>query len=117
MKKYISILTVLFVLIGNTVIAQETEKKIKKVQKGDLVEATYYYADGSIQQQGTFNKKGELHGVWTSYDTKGNKIALGNYVEGKKEGKWIFWVDKEVKEVNYVNSKITEVLSSNRASI
>ena len=107
MKKYILILAVLF--IGTSVYAQDTNTKVKHEQKGDLVESTYFYADGSIQQKGTFNEDGKLHGIWTSFDTNGNKVAVGKYENGKKVGKWTFWVNGDVKEVSYVDSKITKV--------
>ncbi|WP_248724404.1 toxin-antitoxin system YwqK family antitoxin [Seonamhaeicola sp. ML3] len=112
MKKYIFILTVLF--IGTSVFAQE-DKKVTHKTIGDLIETTYFYADGSIQQQGTFNKEGKLHGTWTSFDTKGNKIAVGNYENGKKEGKWTFLVNGEIKEVDYVNSKVTKISKVDKA--
>ncbi|OYX25681.1 MAG: nicotinic acid mononucleotide adenyltransferase, partial [Flavobacteriales bacterium 32-35-8] len=28
----------------------------------------------------------KLHGTWTSFDTKGNKVAVGNYENGSKVG-------------------------------
>ncbi|RED50664.1 toxin-antitoxin system YwqK family antitoxin [Seonamhaeicola aphaedonensis] len=110
MKKYIFILAVLF--IGISAFAQDTNK-VKHEQKGDLIETTYFYADGSIQQKGTFNKEGQLHGTWTSFDAQGNKVAIGNYKNGKKQGKWTFWVNGEANEVNYEDSKITKVAKVN----
>ncbi|APY10756.1 nicotinic acid mononucleotide adenyltransferase [Seonamhaeicola sp. NFXS20] len=113
MKKYILILAVLF--IGTSVFAQESNAKVKRVQKKELTEATYFYADGSIQQKGTFNKAGKLHGTWTSYDKAGNKLAVGNYENGKKVGKWLFYANGVVNEVNYVDSKITNVATTSKA--
>ncbi len=111
MKKYILILV--FVFIGSSVLAQENTQKVKHVQKKDLVEATYYYADGSVQQVGTFNKEGKLHGTWTSYDIKGNKLAIGSYENGKKIGKWTFWANGTANEVSYIDSKITNIAEIN----
>eukprot|EP01024_Parvocaulis_polyphysoides_P072667 TRINITY_DN9246_c0_g1_i2.p2 TRINITY_DN9246_c0_g1~~TRINITY_DN9246_c0_g1_i2.p2 ORF type:complete len:131 (+),score=14.29 TRINITY_DN9246_c0_g1_i2:30-395(+) len=113
MKKYIFILTVLF--IGTSAIAQESSK-VKHKAIGDMIETTYYYADGSIQQQGTFNKEGKLHGTWISYDIKGNKIAIGNYENGKKVGKWTFLVNGEIQEVDYVDSKVAKISKGNSAT-
>tara|TARA_R110001583_G_scaffold17014_5_gene69352 strand:- start:3043 stop:3396 length:354 start_codon:yes stop_codon:yes gene_type:complete len=113
MKKYIFILAILF--IGTSVFAQENTQKVKHVQKKDLVEATYYYADGSVQQIGTFNKEGKLHGTWTSYDIKGDKLAVGTYEKGKKVGKWTFWVNGTANEVSYVDSKITNIAETSDA--
>jgi antitoxin component YwqK of YwqJK toxin-antitoxin module len=113
MKRYIFILAVLFV--GTSAFAQENTQKVKHVQKKDLVEATYYYADGSVQQVGTFNKEGKLHGTWTSYDTKGDKLAVGTYEKGKKVGKWTFWANGTANEVSYVDSKITNIAEASDA--
>lgn len=106
MKKYILIFAILF--ISSSVFAQKN-KKVTHVEKGDLVEVTYYYADGSVEQQGTFNKEGKLHGLWISFDAKGNKIASGNYENGHKVGTWTFWSNETVKTVKFDKSKITEV--------
>jgi len=96
-------------LIGTVGYAQDIKQKVKHEQKGDLVEATYFYADGSTQQVGTFNKEGKLHGTWISYDTNGNKTAVGEYNNGKKTGKWMFSVNGKINEVYYQNSKITKI--------
>ena len=107
MKKII--LTSFLLCVALLSYPQEKDNVIVK-QKGDLTEATYYYQDGSIQQKGTFNKEGELHGEWISYDPEGNKLAVGKYVNGQKHGKWFFWTSEDVlKEVDYLNSKITSV--------
>ena len=115
MKKYIIILA--FMFIGVSTFAQEKTQNVKHVQKKDLVEATYFYADGSIQQVGTFNKEGKLHGTWTSFDTNGDRLAVGNYKDGKKVGKWIFWTNGVANEVSYVNSKITNVAKADNSGI
>ncbi|NNK88534.1 MAG: nicotinic acid mononucleotide adenyltransferase [Flavobacteriaceae bacterium] len=106
MKKYAIIVAVLF--ISTSVFAQ-SDKNVKLEKKGDLTEATYYYDTGTIEQQGTFNADGQLHGVWISYDVDGNKVATGQYVDGKKHGKWFFWSGESLKEVDYVNHKIISV--------
>ncbi|PKQ44692.1 toxin-antitoxin system YwqK family antitoxin [Confluentibacter flavum] len=110
MKKYILILAIVF--IGTSVFAQENTQKVTHVQKKDLIEATYYYADGSVQQVGTFNEEGKLHGTWTSFDTNGNKLAVGNYENGKKEGKWIFYTNGLANEVSFEDSKIVNIATS-----
>jgi antitoxin component YwqK of YwqJK toxin-antitoxin module len=104
MKKIILIFALLLTGYG---FAQNPNVKTEKV--GDLTMATYYYANGNIEQQGTFNSEGKLHGEWVSYDVNGKKLAVGNYDNGKKVGKWKFWQDGVVKEVVYKNSRITDV--------
>ncbi|MDG5490812.1 toxin-antitoxin system YwqK family antitoxin [Psychroserpens sp. SPM9] len=105
MKKICSLLLMLSVVFT---FAQETPKVDLK-KDGDLTVATYYHDNGSIEQQGTFNKEGELHGVWTSYDTSGKKVTVGSYTNGKKTGKWLFWSGDTLREVDYVDSRIASV--------
>lgn len=84
-------------------------KEVQTANEGDLIKATYFYDSGAIQQEGTYNQDGKLHGKWISYDLAGNKLTLGNYEDGKKVGKWFFWQGDVLKEVGYKNSKITSV--------
>ena len=102
------VLCILLVLSVSFVFAQETPN-IEITNDGDVVTATYYHDNGAIEQQGSFNKQGELHGIWTSYDDQGNKVCIGNYQNGKKTGKWMFWAGSKLKEVDYVNSQIVSV--------
>ena len=112
MKKYILIA---LVFIGTTVAAQNVNQP-KLETKGTLTVATYFYDNGSVQQEGAFNKKGALEGLWTSYDFEGNKLSQGNYSNGIKTGKWFFWTEKSLKEVDFVNSKIMNVNEWSRKS-
>tara|TARA_B100000497_G_scaffold115723_1_gene139499 strand:- start:49 stop:408 length:360 start_codon:yes stop_codon:yes gene_type:complete len=112
MKKYILIA---LVFIGTTVAAQNLNQP-KLETKGTLTLATYFYDNGSVQQEGAFNKNGALDGVWTSYDFEGNKLSQGNYSNGIRTGKWFFWTDNSLKEVDFVNSKIVNVNEWSRKS-
>jgi antitoxin component YwqK of YwqJK toxin-antitoxin module len=112
MKKYILIA---LVFIGTTVAAQNLNQP-KLETKGTLTVATYFYDNGSVQQEGAFNKNGALEGVWTSYDFEGNKLSQGNYSNGIRTGKWFFWTDNSLKEVDFVNSKIVNVNEWSRKS-
>ncbi|MEM5566548.1 nicotinic acid mononucleotide adenyltransferase [Psychroserpens sp. AS72] len=105
MKKIFAIL----LMLGVTLTFAQEKPKAELNKDGDLTVATYYHDNGAIEQQGTFNKEGELHGVWTSYDQNGNKVTVGNYVNNKKVGKWLFWSDNKLKEVNYEDSKVASV--------
>lgn len=115
MKKIIYIFAF---LITSYSFAQDTSKtqRVKTEQKGDLIEATYFYANGNIEQQGTFNKEGKLHGLWVSYNLEGEKIASGNYENGQKVGKWLIKTNETLKEVNYNNSKISSITDINNNS-
>lgn len=105
MKKIFAIV----ILLSVTFTFAQEKPKVDLNKDGDLTVATYYHDNGQVEQQGTFNQEGQLHGVWTSYDTNGNKVMVGNYVDGKKAGKWLFWSGNVLREVDYVDSKIASV--------
>ena len=100
--------------VGFTYAQSDTKTKYEK--KGDLVEATIYYDSGEIEQHGFFKDK-KLHGTWTYFNISGEKVALGNYVNGVKTGKWLFKNDNVVKEVNYANGKVETVTELADSSI
>ncbi|MBJ2173995.1 nicotinic acid mononucleotide adenyltransferase [Aureibaculum sp. A20] len=110
MKK-IAVLLIVFCVSFS--FAQENDNKVKLEKKGDITEATFYYDNGEIDQQGSF-KDGKLHGTWTSFNLTGEKIAIGNYEAGKKVGKWIFKTNDVLKEVDYSNDQIEKVNSWSR---
>ena len=78
-------------------------------KEGKLSKVTYFHQDGSIAQKG-FLKNKKLHGNWTSYDSSGNKLSMGTYEMGMKNGQWFFWKDNDLIEVIYDNNKIVNVL-------
>jgi antitoxin component YwqK of YwqJK toxin-antitoxin module len=100
-------------ILGALVISGLTFAQAKKPvleQEGNSVKATYYYDNGQILQQGHF-KDGKLEGSWVAYDEKGNKKSIGEYSNGEKTGKWFFWSDKSLSEVDYSKSKVKAVKS------
>ncbi|CAM2829840.1 toxin-antitoxin system YwqK family antitoxin [Flavobacterium frigoris] len=103
MKKYIILGTV---LISGMIFAQNTKPQLEAV--GNLVKATYHYEDGKVQQVGFF-KDGKLEGEWTSYDINGNKTAIAVYDKGQKTGKWFFWNNAVLSEVDYSKNQIASV--------
>ncbi len=78
--------------------------------KGDLILVTLFHDNGVVHQQGTFSIDGTLDGLWTSYDFYGNKLSQGYYENGIKSGKWFFWSEGTLKEVDFQDSKITNVI-------
>ncbi len=96
------------VLITGFVSAQEVNKPTIE-KKGDLIQATYYHDNGAIAQQGFFNKQNKLVGTWLKFDNEGNKLAVGKYEDGKKVGKWLFWIEDTLQEVDYNNNVIVNV--------
>lgn len=108
MKKFKILLLSIAILTGGSLIAQENGIKEELKKKGNLIEATYYYESGQIAQKGFF-KNGKLHGEWVAYDLKGNKKAIGEYSEGLKTGKWFFWHEDILSEVDFEQSRIASV--------
>lgn len=77
--------------------------------EGQLVKATYYHDNGSVQQVGYF-KDGKLDGKWTSYDVNGNVKAIAEYTNGVKSGKWMYMSNKVITtEVDYTDNRIVAV--------
>tara|TARA_R110002126_G_scaffold222889_3_gene367962 strand:- start:1853 stop:2200 length:348 start_codon:yes stop_codon:yes gene_type:complete len=103
MKKYIMIAAVLFTGI---LFAQNTKPQLEAA--GNQVKATYHHENGQIQQQGHY-LDGKLQGEWTSYDANGNKVAIGSYNKGQKVGKWFFWNNSVLSEVDYSDNRIASV--------
>ena len=52
--------------------------------------ATWFHSNGVVRETGYFSN-GEKHGVWFSYDEKGNKIMEANYTNGVKDGNCSVW--------------------------
>jgi len=102
MKKLL--IMALMLVSGTVTFAQNTKKPVFE-KDGDLVKATYYHENGEVAQTGFFTLKGKLQGEWISFDDTGKKTAIGNYDNGKKVGKWFFWKDNRLEEVNFTESK------------
>lgn len=116
MKTIKTIMLALAMIAGATVSAQNESIKPVFEKEGDLIKATYFHSEGVVSQEGTF-KDGELHGTWVSYDTEGNKIAMGHYTEGIKTGKWFFWNEDNLSEVDYANNRLAQVLTWNKSTL
>ncbi|WP_422106222.1 toxin-antitoxin system YwqK family antitoxin [Winogradskyella sp.] len=102
-------LMILVLMVSVSFIYAQDSNEPKLEKKGDLTYVTYYHDNGEVSQTGMFNVNGKVHGEWKSYDIKGNKVAMGNYDDGKKVGKWFFWQGDSLKEVDYIDSKIVSV--------
>ncbi len=102
-----TILMIAAVLFSGIMMAQEAKPTFEK--EGNTIKGTFFHDNGTVSQQGFYNKKGKLHGEWKSYDTTGKKIAMGQYENGQKTGKWFFWEGEKLSEVNYTNNTIASV--------
>ncbi len=103
-----SIFFIAVLLFATTCLAQvKPEMKLNK--ETNLIEATFFHANGEISQKGTFNLDKQLHGEWLSYNSKGEMITVGSYENGVKTGKWLFWANNVLKEVEYNENAIAAV--------
>ena len=85
MKNIYLFFTLLFFLCyTQSVVAQNENKLIEYNEFTDLIDVTYFYEDGSVQQIGSFNTSGLPHGEWTAYNMNGKKLCVGNYKNGLK---------------------------------
>jgi antitoxin component YwqK of YwqJK toxin-antitoxin module len=101
MKKFALSIVALFITVVS--FAQQ-ERELKLNEEANLIEVTYYHDNGVVSQTGSYTLDGKLQGEWLSFDTVGKKTVLANYDNGKKVGKWIYWIDGIKKEVNYENN-------------
>lgn len=106
MKKFIFLLVLLFF---STSVFSQLEKELKLNEETNLIEATYYHDNGQISQKGTFNLDRKLHGDWVNFNENGTKISAGTYTNGVRTGKWTFWNDGIIKEVEFNNNVIASV--------
>lgn len=113
MKRALMCMTLLF--FAATTFAQQ-KKEVKLNKETNLIEATYYHENGEISQKGTFDLAGKLHGEWISYNDVGDKLSKGNYEKGVKTGKWLFWEDGKIKEVEFNDNVIASVINKESKS-
>jgi len=106
MKKTLLLITILLVSAASFA---QSKPEMKLNSETNLIEATYFHANGEISQKGTFNLEKQLHGEWLSYNEKGETITVGSYKNGVKTGKWLFWANDILKEVEYSDNVIAAV--------
>jgi antitoxin component YwqK of YwqJK toxin-antitoxin module len=106
MKKTILVLAILLISVVGFA---QTKPEMKLNNETNLIEATYFHDNGEVSQKGTFNLEKQLHGEWMSFNEKGETITVGSYTNGTKTGKWLFWANDILKEVEYSNNAIAAV--------
>lgn len=102
----------IFAFIFSISLANAQEVKPIFEKSDNKVKATYFHDNGKIAQVGHFFN-GKLDGEWKMYNEDGDKIAQGNYALGQKTGKWFFWNDAILQEVDFKNSKIAHITKWN----
>tara|TARA_R110001632_G_scaffold12153_8_gene42669 strand:+ start:468 stop:830 length:363 start_codon:yes stop_codon:yes gene_type:complete len=104
-----NVMLALALICGFATIQAQEEIKNNYILNGDIIEATLYNSEGTVSQTGFYTKEGVVTGEWVSFDREGNKTALAHYDRGVKVGKWFFWNNNTLKEVDYNNSQIASV--------
>ncbi len=94
----------------------QKEKDVKLNTDTNLIETTYYYDNGEVSQKGTFDLAGKLHGKWVSYSETGEKVSMGSYDKGVRTGKWIFWTNGNIKEVEFSDNVIASVVNTDSST-
>ncbi len=110
MKKLIVLLVIVFT--ANLAVAQkcnESHKKNSFELVDGLIKATLYHDNGEVAQTGYYTLENKLQGEWVSYNRFGVKTATARYNNGAKVGTWNFFDGDTMKEVTYVNSKVSKV--------
>ncbi|TRZ45921.1 toxin-antitoxin system YwqK family antitoxin [Robertkochia solimangrovi] len=103
-----NILMLVMMMVSFIAFSQDKENSPVYTIENNMVKATYFHDNGAVAQTG-FYLNGKPHGEWKAYDEQGKKVALGNYDEGQKVGKWFFWKNETLSEVNYEDSRIASV--------
>lgn len=106
MKKIVLVAVLLF--MGALGFSQE-KKVVNVVKEGSLYKVTYYHDNGEIAQEGFFNEENKLDGIWKSYNSNGKKVSMGSYDNGQKIGKWFFWHEDKLTEVDFKNYRVAAV--------
>ena len=111
MKNLFLLISLFFV---NSIVSQN-EIKYQDLNTEDLehvynrfdrvVKVEIFHDNGELYQKG-YLKNNKLHGRWESYDIDGNLAVIGEFIKGKKTGKWFFWSNKNFTEVNFQNNKV-----------
>ncbi|KPM31992.1 Nicotinic acid mononucleotide adenyltransferase [Croceitalea dokdonensis DOKDO 023] len=111
MKKGILLIALLFSVVT---FAQKMKPNFEK--EGKMVKATYFHDNGTVAQTG-YLLEGKLHGQWYMYNQEGKKLATGKYAHGIRTGKWFFWKDAILKEVDFEDNQIAYVKNWNQAEV
>ncbi|MGB5369795.1 MAG: nicotinic acid mononucleotide adenyltransferase [Flavobacteriaceae bacterium] len=110
-----AVLLMMISLIFSSAQAQ-SKKEVKLNADTNLYEATYFHENGAVSQKGNFDLAGKLHGEWVSYDETGAPLSKGSYKKGIRTGKWYFYSENGVKEVEFKNNIVASVNGEDTAT-
>ena len=79
---------------------EQTGKYKKGLQEGTW---TWYYPNG-IEKRKEIFRRGKENGPSFEYDSLGNIIATGEYINGLKDGVWIYQIGDHKEEGKYIDN-------------
>ncbi|WP_347923082.1 nicotinic acid mononucleotide adenyltransferase [Pontimicrobium sp. SW4] len=94
----------------------QQKRDLKFNGNNNLIDVTYYHDNGVVSQTGAYTLDGKLQGEWLSFNAQGKKTVSANYDNGKKVGKWFYWNNETLKEVDYNENVIADVTIWENAS-
>lgn len=108
-----ALMTVALMMMGSLLFAQEVrtemyengQVKAQYTVFGNHVDVVAYYENGQIKETGSYlNNK--PNGQYRQYDVAGVLISAGEFVNGKREGIWLFRAGDGdmLYQVDYVNN-------------
>lgn len=111
-------LLILSLFVGLFTYAQE-DNNIKIQKQGDLYHITLFHANGEIAQVGYLTEEKKIHGIWTMFDDKGQRVSRGMYQNGKKSGRWFLWKNNSeaFTQIDFDNDyRVASVIEKNSNS-
>ena len=99
-------------MLVSAIIFSQDKPKLEVVD--DQVRATYYHENGAVKQVGNF-VDGKLDGKWISYTDEGKVQTIAQYRNGEMCGKWQYFESAFVtREVDYKNNNIVQIVLINK---
>ncbi|MCC6252789.1 MAG: hypothetical protein IT238_10040 [Bacteroidia bacterium] len=68
-----------------------TDGSVSNVIDFEKGKASYFHPNGKLQSEGKITKEMAQVGHWVLYYDNGMKNAEGNYINGKKDGAWVWY--------------------------
>ena len=111
-------ITIIALMLFTSISFAQKERTLELNKDTNLIDVVYYHDNGVVSQTGSYTKDGKLQGDWLSFNTEGKKIASAQYESGKKIGKWFYWNNDTLTEVDYSQNAIAHVNEwSNKSTV
>jgi antitoxin component YwqK of YwqJK toxin-antitoxin module len=105
-------LVIIAIAFFTTLAFAQKERTLTLNKETNLIDVVYYHNNGEVSQTGSYTADGKLQGNWISFNEEGKKTVSAKYDNGKKVGKWTYWTNESVKEVDYSKNVIAGLKES-----